>query len=65
MIVKIPVVQSAPLGHCWHVPLISKEYVPAEQLVQAKLENMEKLNNYSKILQIFIGTQNLPNFTSL
>lgn len=37
MIVKIPFVQSAPIGHCLHVPLISKEYDPAEQLEQAKL----------------------------
>lgn len=37
MIVKIPFVQSAPIGHCLHVPFISKEYVPAEQLEQAKL----------------------------
>ena len=28
MIVKIPFVQSARIGHCLHVPLISKEYDP-------------------------------------
>ena len=60
MIVKIPFVQSAPIGHCLHVSLISKEYDPAEQLEQAKLLMVKEKNLIKNvILQILIRTKDL------